>query len=81
MAKEIEEGLSKIGFEKEKRTFTAHLTLGRVRSPKGRDGLVTAMKTLEFKPSASCAVNHITLFQSTLTPHGAIYTPLHRIKL
>lgn len=82
IAKDIEQELLGIGFEKEKRGFTAHLTLGRIRShTKGRDGLVSRINALDFKPSASCAVDKITLFQSTLAPQGAIYTPLHEARL
>jgi 2'-5' RNA ligase len=81
IAKDVVEGLSNIGFEKEKRPFTAHLTLGRVKSPKGRNELVSKMKALDFKPSASCTIDKITLFQSTLTPQGSIYTPLYEAKL
>ena len=77
IAKDCEEALSNIGFEKEKRPFSAHLTLGRVRSPKGRNELVSKIKALDFKPSAVTAINKLTLFQSTLTPKGSIYTPLH----
>ncbi|MDB4349762.1 RNA 2',3'-cyclic phosphodiesterase [Omnitrophica bacterium] len=78
LAKDVEETLSGIGFEKEKRPFTAHLTLGRVRSPKGRNELVLKIKALDFKPSASCTIDKIILFQSTLTPQGPIYTPLYQ---
>ncbi|MBL7069275.1 MAG: RNA 2',3'-cyclic phosphodiesterase [Candidatus Omnitrophica bacterium] len=81
IAKELEEELERIGFEKEKRPFSAHLTLGRVRSPKERNELVSKIKALDFKPSASCIIDKITLFQSTLTPQGSIYTPLHEAKL
>ena len=81
IAKDIERELSTMGFEKEKRAFTAHLTLGRARSPKGKRELVSKIETLDFKPSASCTVNKIVLFQSTLTPQGSIYTPLHESRL
>jgi len=81
IAKELEGELARIGFEKEKRPFTAHLTLGRVKSPKKRNELVSKIKVLDFKPSASCTIAKITLFQSTLTPRGSIYSPLHEAKL
>ena len=35
----VEDELSKIGFPKEQREFTAHLTIGRVRSPKNKERL------------------------------------------
>ncbi len=81
IAKELEEELSHIGFEKEERPFTAHLTLGRIRTPKRRGNLVSAIKSLDFSPTSSCTINKLTLFQSTLAPQGPIYTPLHQSKL
>lgn len=81
IADELEGELAKAGFEKEKRSFSAHLTLGRVRSPKGRNKLVEKIKALDFKPSAETEVTKLTLFKSTLTPQGSIYTPLHEAAL
>lgn len=77
LAKDVEEELSKAGFEKEARPFTAHLTLGRVRSPKGIKDLVSKIKALDFRPSASCIIDKIILFRSTLTSKGSIYTSLY----
>jgi len=78
IAKDIEEDLSKIGFTKEKRSFSAHLTLGRVRSGKNRKNLVEKIKSLEFDSSTEMLAKEITLFKSTLTPKGSIYTSLHK---
>ena len=72
--------LENMGFEKEKRPFSAHLTIGRVRSGRNKAGLKEMISSLEVKPK-SCAIKHITLFQSTLTPRGSIYTSLHAAKL
>jgi len=81
LAKAIEEESAKIGFAKESRPYAAHLTLGRVRSAKGKGALVSKIKTLDFKPSAVSAIDRLTLFQSTLSPKGSIYTPLHEARL
>lgn len=69
------------GFQKEQRPFSAHLTIGRVRSPKNRQNLKSSIEGLKFSSGKSLDVDHITLFQSTLTPHGPIYTPLHEARL
>ena len=78
IAGELEEALTQIGFAKEKKSFSAHLTLGRVRSNKGKQKLLKMIDALVFKPSASSTVDKITLFQSKLTTQGAIHTPLHQ---
>lgn len=81
-AAKIDEALSKIGFDKETRPFAAHLTIGRVRSPKNKDALKEKIDSLskQFTANSSQYINSINLFQSTLTPTGSIYTKLHESK-
>ncbi|MCQ9206380.1 MAG: RNA 2',3'-cyclic phosphodiesterase [Omnitrophica bacterium] len=80
IASSAEEELEKIGFPKEKRPMSAHLTLGRVKSGKNKDALKEKILSLEVRPVTS-QINHITLFQSTLTPKGPIYSVLHKATL
>ena len=79
LAKRIDEELSKIGFQKETRPFAAHLTLGRVRSPKNRAALVEKLLSVNLSPITYHLqpITSIILFQSTLTPQGSIYSKLH----
>lgn len=78
----IEERLSKLGFPEEKRTFSAHLTLGRVRSPKNKDRLKKIIEErTNFKAKNLMNVNKIILFRSQLTPQGPIYTKLTEFNL
>jgi len=84
LAKRIDESLSKIGFQKESRPFAAHLTIGRVRSPKNKEALIEKMRSLNETQDTSGKgqiVSSVTLFQSTLTPKGPIYTKLHESRL
>lgn len=81
LAKGLEEKLVRLGFPKEVKQFSSHLTLCRMRSRRGGAKLVSKIKALDFKPSAKCFINKIGLFQSTLTPNGPIYTPLHSAAL
>lgn len=74
----LEAGLEKTGFKKEERAFSAHLTIGRVRSGKNRQDLKSAIENLKFSPEKTQTVEHLTLFKSALTPKGPIYTPLHK---
>jgi len=77
----LEKELEKIGFQKEKRPFSPHLTIGRVKSPKNREPLKSNIENLKNSLTNALDVNHITLFQSTLTPGGPIYTPLYKARL
>ncbi len=76
IAKEIENNLEKEGFARESRPFSAHLTLGRVKSGKNKLKLKQKCVSIDIRP-ISCVINHITFFQSTLTPRGPVYTPLY----
>lgn len=77
----IEENLAKIGFDREKREFSPHLTLGRVKSSKGREGLVEAFTKLKASNLGSIRVNRISIMESKLRPGGPIYAALEEIAL
>lgn len=77
----LEEGLEGLKFEREQRPFFPHLTIGRVKSTKKKEALASAIEGLKFRPGISQKVEGLTLFQSTLTPKGPIYTPLHEARL
>ncbi|MDD5495718.1 MAG: RNA 2',3'-cyclic phosphodiesterase [Candidatus Omnitrophica bacterium] len=79
LAKKIDEALSKIGFQKESRPFAAHLTIGRVRTPKNRQALKEKVESFnsQLLTQNSQLITSVILFQSTLTPKGPIYTKLH----
>lgn len=82
LAKSIERAMEKLGFEKEKRAFSPHLTLGRVRSAKNKAQLITCIeKEKDFASQSKVSVSKIILFQSTLTPKGPIYTSLKEFPL
>lgn len=86
LSTKIETELEKLGFApstslgtgKEKREFKAHLTLGRVRSLKNIENLEKIISEVNFQAGNEIRIDKIVLFQSTLTPKGAIYTPLSK---
>lgn len=84
LAKKLDEKINKLGIPREERSFTSHITLGRVRSALRRKDLVEglnkaagliASEKLEFK------VEKITLFKSRLTGEGPVYEPLKEASL
>jgi len=72
----IENALEKIGFQKEKRKFKPHLTLGRVKSSKNMPGLLKLIGNTSFEHKEDIKINELSLFQSALNPKGAIYNKL-----
>jgi 2'-5' RNA ligase len=71
----IENKLSPLGFEKEVRKFTPHITFARVKK-----GNYSLPEQIDFSFD-SFPVNEVALFKSTLTPKGPIYEILSSIPL
>ncbi len=71
---DIEVALLPLGFEGEKRDYTPHITLGRKKEQSPileRD--IPDLNGMRF------IVDRLVMFRSTLTPQGAIYSPLWEI--
>jgi 2'-5' RNA ligase len=80
----LEAALVPLGFASESRSFTPHITLGRVR-PEGqaaeKQNLAQAIISTTFEATTPLEVKAVNLIKSQLTPSGAIYTRLAEIKL
>jgi len=75
----IDESMSKLGYARENRPFTAHLTLARLREESSIDDRMDFARTVQaqvFQPPCNIEVNSVALMRSQLTPRGAIYTRL-----
>jgi len=73
----LESNLAQLGFAPEKRRFTPHLTLARVRdraSLDEREGLGELITGTKFEATRSFPVEAISLMKSQLTREGAIYS-------
>jgi 2'-5' RNA ligase len=81
LQKQIEAQLEKIGFQPEDRPFHPHLTLGRMKSSRGKDELVERMEKHKEEEFGDLPVEKVVLFKSDLRPSGPIYTPLGEVKL
>jgi RNA 2',3'-cyclic 3'-phosphodiesterase len=76
----IRDAMETLGHQLEAREFKPHLTLGRVRSPRNRDALNTAMKKFKDAEFGAVDVICVSLMRSVLLPLGAQYTILHNAK-
>lgn len=76
----MEEEFLKIGFAKENRSFTPHLTIGRIKSPKHLEGLASEINKTTFE-TEEFEVKEVVVMKSTLFPTGAVYTPLKKVLL
>lgn len=68
----IEDLLAGLKFPKEKRGFSPHFTLGRVKSRKNKEALLAKLGHTETDELRQ-EIKSVVLFKSTLTPAGPIY--------
>ena len=84
LQKNLEKNTEQLGFKRESRTFSPHLTLGRVRDGARPDDIQRISKLLNetvFTALHNINVNQINLMKSVLTPTGAIHTFIGSTKL
>jgi len=81
LAERVEQACAEHGFEREKRPFQAHLTLGRVRNPAATPELAVAVRELGEADFGGARVDRVLLMRSELTRQGAIYHELEQREL
>jgi RNA 2',3'-cyclic 3'-phosphodiesterase len=69
------------GFEPERRGFTPHLTIGRVRNPSRNPGMRDALSAAAERDFGASRVASMALYRSHLSPHGAKYEALATLPL
>ena len=75
----IEAAAATLGYPAEKRSFSPHLTIGRVKQNVGSAGMIKIRTVLEKTQIGQLGTVHVTavhLFKSDLKPTGAVYTRL-----
>ncbi len=79
LAENIDNACVKLGFQKEKRKFTPHITLARL---KGKENFSLINNFVNQKlPVEKFAITKINLFKSELRPSGSVYTILKSFNL
>jgi 2'-5' RNA ligase len=77
---EVTRRLEGVPFRREARPFAAHLTLARFR-----DGGTRAdrqrLADARVEQAGGCTIDHVTLYQSRLSPRGPTYTALLEVPL
>ena len=80
----IDSALAPLGFAKEERPFTPHLTLARMRQGASSihvKNFGELLMSTHFETRCSFKVGAVNLMKSQLTPRGAVYTCLSATKL
>ena len=76
LAEIIERDAQAMGLRKEARPFSAHATIGRVRSPRRREALAQLLRSTSWESPPPWRATSVTLYESVLRPDGPDYTVL-----
>jgi len=79
--KQLDNDFAGIGFPGEDRPFQAHMTLGRIKDSRGLTGISEVLTKYSAFAAGEFNCTELILFQSRLTPQGAIYTKLAEFAL
>jgi 2'-5' RNA ligase len=80
----VESAMARLGYAREDRPFSPHLTLGRVsRNAVGGDERLIgeAIEAIKLGFLGAACVNQVHLYKSDLHPNGAVYTRLFTASL
>jgi 2'-5' RNA ligase len=79
--RDIEQSMAELGFERETKRFSPHITVGRVKSMDGLEAVVREWITFKDAVFGTITVGETLLMKSTLKPGGAEYSKLAAFKL
>ncbi len=78
---DVESEMEKLGYAAERRPFSPHLTLGRVKSPSGLSRALAEMEKEQAASFGRMTVDRVALFESRLGPERAEHTILREFPL
>ncbi|MFA5078258.1 MAG: RNA 2',3'-cyclic phosphodiesterase [Dehalococcoidia bacterium] len=84
LQQDIDRAMAGLGFERESRPFTAHLTLARLREEctrEQRQEFTGLAQHAAFESGPDIQVQSVALMRSRLTPQGALYSRLAEYEL
>ena len=77
----LEIPLKELGYRREERRYTPHITLGRVRSDRPTEKLAAALAKHAGWRGGETTVREVLVMSSELTAQGPVYTVLSRAEL
>jgi 2'-5' RNA ligase len=78
LARRVEDSMEKLGFARERRAFSPHLTLARFKVPRAQPELRALVEQQANASLGRFEVSEFFLFESKLSPHGAEYRKVAR---
>jgi len=77
---QLEDKLANLGFPKEERGFSPHLTIARVKSGKGKAELIKILEKFKNEEFGEISVEAVKLKRSVLISKGPIYSTIFEVK-
>lgn len=81
VARRLDELVEPLGYARESRPWTAHLTLARARESRGLGRVRGVLQARAEETFAETRVDEIRLKRSVLTPRGPVYSTVEAIRL
>jgi RNA 2',3'-cyclic 3'-phosphodiesterase len=81
LARETDLAMAALGVAQEKRAFSPHLTLARIKEPAPMQALREAVAALPSQEFGEFTADCFYLYQSRLAPSGSVYTKLSEYRL
>jgi len=77
---QLEPRIEKIGFAPDRKGFSPHVTIARVKTGRMRDELAKLVDEMRDTPFGVVHVNELRLKRSVLTPKGPVYSTIHSVR-
>jgi 2'-5' RNA ligase len=84
LQRSIEAAMARLGYAREERPFSAHLTLGRVSrnaTPRDSHAIGDALEATKVGFLGVARVENVNLYRSDLKPSGAVYSLIFSTQL
>ena len=77
---QLEPRFRKIGFDPDRKGFSPHVTIARVKSGRTREELAKFVDEMRDTPFGVIHVEELRLKRSVLTPKGPVYSTIHTVR-
>jgi 2'-5' RNA ligase len=77
----VEDAMEGLGFDREERRFSPHLTLARIKFPKPRDNWPARIEGIRNVNFGGFEADRLSLMKSELRREGAVYEEVGRVSL
>jgi 2'-5' RNA ligase len=77
----VEDAMVRLGFEREERKFSPHLTLARIKFPKPQDAWQQKIEGIRDVKLGEFKADRVSLMKSELKREGAVYMEVGKVEL